>query len=78
MAELIAEVWEKLLGTSVGPDDNFFELGGNSLLAAHLKTALNEAGLPPVTLRDLYLNSSLSAMAELLRSRRSTTRETTS
>lgn len=78
VAELVADVWEKLLGTSAGPDDNFFEIGGNSLLAARLKTALHEVGLPTVTLRDLYLNSSLSAMAELLRSRRSTARKTTS
>lgn len=87
-AETLAEVWEQFLNVPVRPGDNFFELGGNSLLAARLRLALQEAGLPAVSLRDIYRNSSLPAMDELLRSRQdsagpssagqSSTRETTS
>ncbi|PNE33122.1 non-ribosomal peptide synthetase [Streptomyces eurocidicus] len=62
-------IWEGLLAEPVGPQDNFFELAGNSLLLARLATELRETGLAEVSLRDLYLHSTLSDMAGLIRSR---------
>ncbi len=34
--ELIAQVWQELLGTEIGIHENFFEVGGHSLLATRL------------------------------------------
>ena len=53
----ILEIWEKILKTAVARNDNFFELGGNSLLVVHVLTTMRERGLPRVTLRDFYANS---------------------
>ncbi|MER7989813.1 phosphopantetheine-binding protein, partial [Streptomyces noursei] len=65
-SRLIA-IWEALLQVPVRPGDNFFEIGGNSLLASRLRTALHEAGFTSVQLRDIYRNSSLPALATLVR-----------
>ncbi|WP_327031022.1 amino acid adenylation domain-containing protein [Micromonospora sp. NBC_01740] len=50
----ICRVWERLFGAPVNPEDDFFELGGNSLLALRMSAQLQEAGLPPVPVRQLY------------------------
>lgn len=63
----LTRIWERLLDEPVGPQDNFFELGGNSLLVARLAEELRAEGLAEVPLRDLYLHSTLSDMAGLLR-----------
>jgi len=50
LEELIAGVWEEMLGfEALGVDDDFFELGGHSLLATRVVNRLREA--LPVTLR---------------------------
>ncbi|MCD9194677.1 amino acid adenylation domain-containing protein [Streptomyces albireticuli] len=67
----LIEIWERLLAEPVGPQDNFFELAGNSLLLARLATELRETGLAEVSLRDLYLHSTLSDMAGLIKGRTS-------
>ncbi|MFH8370138.1 amino acid adenylation domain-containing protein [Streptomyces sp. NPDC018031] len=69
VTERLTGIWERLLEEPVGPEDNFFELAGNSLLLARLATELRESGLADVSLRDLYLHSTLSDMAGLIRSR---------
>ncbi|WP_369359997.1 amino acid adenylation domain-containing protein [Streptomyces sp. cg2] len=68
-AHLIS-IWEALLHVPVRPHDNFFEIGGNSLLASRLRNALHEAGFTSVQLRDIYRNSSLPALVELVRAGR--------
>ncbi|MFE5029606.1 phosphopantetheine-binding protein, partial [Streptomyces sp. NPDC056656] len=73
-ARLMA-VWEDVLCVPVGPQDNFFEIGGNSLLASRLRTALHQAGFASVQLRDIYRNSSLPALADLVRTGRSGVKE---
>ncbi|MFI0820606.1 amino acid adenylation domain-containing protein [Streptomyces sp. NPDC021098] len=67
-AEILA-VWSGLLGVDVEPDSNFFELGGNSLLVVRLLSDLRERGLPKVTLREFYGNSTAHSFVELVRNR---------
>ncbi|MCG8364971.1 MAG: condensation domain-containing protein, partial [Pseudanabaenales cyanobacterium] len=40
--EILAAIWQDLLGIAVGRHDNFFELGGHSLLATRAITRLRE------------------------------------
>ena len=53
----------RVLGFQVGPDDDFFAIGGNSLLAVRLSAALRSAGLPAVTVRQLYTHRTVSRLA---------------
>ena len=48
---------------SIGADDNFFELGGDSLLATRVVPRLREAFQVEVQLRDLFEESTVSALA---------------
>ena len=63
----LLEIWEEVLGTAVGPDDTFFTLGGNSLYAVRLDAAMQERGLPALSLRELYLNPTVRGLASVLR-----------
>ncbi len=66
LAERLRDVWAGLFGDTIGIDDDFFELGGNSLLAVRLNTALRTRNLPPVPLRDFYLNPTIRGMVRLI------------
>ncbi|MEU9987177.1 amino acid adenylation domain-containing protein [Streptomyces sp. NPDC048045] len=66
LATALAEVWQDVLGVPVGPDDNFFELGGNSLYAVRLAAAMNARNLPPMPMRELYLNPTVNRLAAVL------------
>ncbi|WP_103341284.1 non-ribosomal peptide synthetase [Amycolatopsis sp. CA-126428] len=68
LGEVLA-VWCEVLGGSAAADDDFFETGGNSLLAVKLSGALTRAGLPPVALRELYVNSTPAELTALLATR---------
>jgi hypothetical protein len=68
LGEVLA-VWREVLGGSAAADDDFFETGGNSLLAVKLSGALTRAGLPPVALRELYVNSTPAELTALLATR---------
>lgn len=57
VAERILHVWSSLLKTEVGLDDNFFTLGGNSLLVIQAITMLRTHGVPKVSPKDFYANS---------------------
>ncbi|GHJ41525.1 amino acid adenylation domain-containing protein [Streptomyces sp. TS71-3] len=69
----VLRVWRDVLGGHVGPQDDFFSSGGNSLLAVRLSGALRAAGLPPVTLRDLYVHSTPAEVSALISGRRTAT-----
>ncbi len=56
-AATIIRIWSALLKTEVGLDDNFFKLGGNSLMVVQAIAALRAEGLPKVSARELYTNS---------------------
>ncbi len=65
----VLAVWREVLGGSAMADDDFFETGGNSLLAVKLSGALKRAGLPPVALRELYVNPTPAELTALLATR---------
>jgi hypothetical protein len=69
LAGTITQVWRQILGLPAGPGEDFFEQGGNSLLAVRLVTALRDAGLPPVSVRDLYRNRTVDRLSALIESR---------
>ncbi len=56
-------IWADVLGSdSIGRDDNFFAVGGDSMLALRLVTRCKAAGMR-LTMRDLYQNPTISALA---------------
>ncbi|MFE0019374.1 amino acid adenylation domain-containing protein, partial [Amycolatopsis sp. NPDC059021] len=63
----LLEIWEAVLGKSIGPDDTFFNLGGNSLYAVRIAAAMQERGLPALSLRQLYLNPTVRRLTSALR-----------
>ncbi|CAL9617070.1 D-alanine--D-alanyl carrier protein ligase [Streptomyces sp. enrichment culture] len=65
----VLRVWREVLGKQVGPDDDFFAFGGNSLLAVRLSGALRRAGLPPVSLRELYVHPTAAEVSALISGR---------
>jgi len=65
---LVRSAWQRVFGFAVRPDDNFFALGGNSLLAVRVSAELRSAGLPPIALRELYLNPTIRQLADVLSS----------
>ncbi|WP_019031047.1 amino acid adenylation domain-containing protein [Salinispora arenicola] len=66
VGERIFRIWSTLLKTEVGPEDNFFKLGGNSLLVIQAITALQADGLPKVSPRDFYANSTAHRFVALV------------
>ncbi|AND15278.1 hypothetical protein A6122_0111 [Rathayibacter tritici] len=66
LVEQLQAIWASLLGVPVQPADNFFELGGNSLLAVRLGSVMRDQGLPPLSIRTLYLHATPSALAGAL------------
>ncbi|QTL38231.1 amino acid adenylation domain-containing protein [Xenorhabdus budapestensis] len=63
----LAEIWQSLLGLEqVGRHDNFFELGGHSLLTVQVASRLRQTLNINVTLQDLFLQPTLSDLAQTL------------
>jgi amino acid adenylation domain-containing protein/non-ribosomal peptide synthase protein (TIGR01720 family) len=64
LEELVAAVWEEVLGRSgVGREDNFFELGGHSLLATQVVARVRQALEIEVPLRVVFETPTVAAMA---------------
>ncbi|MDY7096183.1 MAG: amino acid adenylation domain-containing protein, partial [Acidobacteriota bacterium] len=62
--EVVASVWSQVLGVEeVGALDDFFDLGGHSLLATQIVSRLNKALDTRVTLRQLFENPTVEALA---------------
>lgn len=67
--KVLAHLWCTLLDVSaVGPDDDFFALGGSSLQAAALVVAMEKQFHQMVSIKALYENSTLGALANYLQS----------
>jgi amino acid adenylation domain-containing protein len=65
LEELIAAMWENLLGIEqVGVHDNFFELGGHSLLATQLGSRFRDAFGRELPLRIIFERSTVAELAE--------------
>jgi amino acid adenylation domain-containing protein len=65
----VARAWQSVFGTAVGPDDDFFELGGNSLLAVRLLNEHLAAGLPALSIEELYERTTVAGLAEYVEMR---------
>jgi len=68
IAGAVLRAWQSVL-PGARSDDDFFAAGGNSLLAVRLVAAIRAAGLPPVSVRELYVNRSAGALIHLLSAR---------
>ncbi|MES9520245.1 amino acid adenylation domain-containing protein [Streptomyces capoamus] len=67
LVDQLIELWGELFGVAVSASDDFFRLGGNSLLAVRMAAAMRARSLPALHPRTLYLNPTLGALAEALR-----------
>jgi amino acid adenylation domain-containing protein len=65
-AAKVVRIWSALLKTEVGLDDNFFKLGGNSLMVVQVIAALHAEGLPKVSPRQFYTNSTARQFISLV------------
>jgi acyl-CoA synthetase (AMP-forming)/AMP-acid ligase II len=63
----LLQIWEAVLGVPVGLDDNFFDLGGNSLYAMRIATAMRNQGLPPLPVRELYVQQTIRRLGSTLK-----------
>ena len=63
LADAVRSAWEAVFGIQVEMDDDFFAMGGNSLLAVRLSAALQAAGLPAVTVPQLYRSRTVNGLA---------------
>ncbi len=66
--QLLANIWQDVLGvTQVGLHDNFFALGGHSLLAIRLIVDIERVFAVKISLRDVFTEATLGALAARLR-----------
>ncbi len=65
--ELLAHLWEEVLGRSgVGPDDNFFHLGGHSLLVTRVLSRIREAFGVDLPVKALFESPTVRALARVV------------
>ncbi|SHI81259.1 Linear gramicidin synthase subunit B [Vibrio aerogenes CECT 7868] len=65
LEEVIAEIWQELLGVEqVGRHDSFFELGGHSLLAAQLGSQIRDELELEVPLTELFSHPTLAEFSK--------------
>jgi hypothetical protein len=64
----LAALWAETLGVN-DPDADFFKSGGTSLKAIHFVSKIQDAGLPPVTVRDVFESLTLRALASRMAER---------
>jgi amino acid adenylation domain-containing protein len=63
----LASLWKEVLGNNkAGATDNFFRIGGDSILAIKLIGLINHTFSVTVTVIDLYENSSIRALTQLI------------
>ncbi len=63
--ELLARIWEEVLGVSrVGIHDNFFEMGGHSLLATQLLSRTSKVFQTQLQMREIFTYQTVAELAE--------------
>ncbi len=73
--ELIAAMWEEILGRSpVRPGDNFFHLGGHSLLATRVLSRLREAFGVELPVQTLFASPTVTGLAHAVAAARAARR----
>ncbi len=64
----LAQLWEKLLGTSpIGVTDNFFQLGGHSLAGVRLMSQIQRLFYVDLPLSTLFKGATIASLAAILR-----------
>ncbi|MEE3716399.1 amino acid adenylation domain-containing protein [Tumidithrix elongata RA019] len=72
--QLLANIWEKLLGRhDIGIHDNFFELGGNSLLSVRLVAEIEKTFNYHLPLSSFFQISTIEEIAQSIREKPSET-----
>ncbi|HYR06828.1 MAG TPA: amino acid adenylation domain-containing protein [Longimicrobium sp.] len=61
--ELVADIWERILGVRPGVHDNFFDLGGHSLRATQVVSRIREAFGAEVPLRVIFEAPTVAELA---------------
>jgi amino acid adenylation domain-containing protein len=61
--ELVADIWERILGVRPGVHDNFFDLGGHSLRATQVVSRLGEAFGVELPLRVIFEAPTVAQLA---------------
>ncbi len=73
LEELLASIWQSLLGhTQLGPDDDFFLCGGHSLLATQLQARIRDLFQIALPLRTIFEAPTLRGLAEQIAAARRT------
>jgi amino acid adenylation domain-containing protein len=62
----LIQLWSELFTTPATATSDFFDLGGNSLLAVRLAALMQDRGLPPLQMRELYLHPTPGTLARVL------------
>ncbi|WP_218920282.1 non-ribosomal peptide synthetase [Chondromyces crocatus] len=71
LEERLATLWQEVLGLQrVGVHDNFFDLGGHSLLLMRLHERVREQLHRDITILDMFVRPTISALASFLASSR--------
>ena len=64
----LCNLWQDLLGLErVGITDDFFRIGGNSILAIQAASRINKISSIELSIKDLFLNSTIKLIARLIR-----------
>nr|WP_031129309.1 non-ribosomal peptide synthetase [Streptomyces aureocirculatus] len=64
--EVLADIWEEVLHTTVGAEDDYLLLGGDSLRALHIVSRANDAFGVSLTPRDVLVHRTVAALADLV------------
>ncbi|MFD5697592.1 non-ribosomal peptide synthetase [Streptomyces lasiicapitis] len=64
--EVLADIWEEVLQTTVGAEDDYLLLGGDSLRALRIVSRANDAFGVSLTPRDVLVHRTVAALADLV------------